>query len=143
MTMGLSGLNFCFGCGKDNSIGLHLENRYIGNRSHIEFEARTEYCGHPGLLHGGITGILFDEVMFYAIARSGTEAVTLKMTINYSSPALEGDHLICEAWIENQEGRKIDVVAIITEKNSGRVIAESKGKYLKVDLQKVLNKYKV
>ena len=39
--METTNLNNCFGCGKDNPIGLHLKNRYIGNKSHIEFEVIT------------------------------------------------------------------------------------------------------
>jgi uncharacterized protein (TIGR00369 family) len=136
--METTSLNHCFGCGKDNPIGLHLKNTYISEKSHIEFKVNPEYCGHPGLLHGGVTCILFDEVMFYAVARLGIETVTLTITIDYKSPALEGHHLICEAWIKKHDGRKIDVVAIINDSETGRVIAEGKGKYLEVDLQKVL-----
>lgn len=140
MVMETTNLNNCFGCGKDNSIGLHLRNSYIGEKSHIEFEVKAQYCGHPGLMHGGITGILFDEVMFYAIARSGIEAVTLNMNIEYISPALEGHILICEGEIENHDGRKIDVVAVINDAATGKLIAKAKGKFLVVDLNKVLNR---
>jgi uncharacterized protein (TIGR00369 family) len=131
-------LNRCYGCGKDNPIGLQLRNNYIGEKSHIEFEVKRDYCGHLGLLHGGVIGILFDEVMFHAIARLGIEIVTLSITIDYKNPALEGHHLICEAWIEKHDGRKIDIVAAIIDSETGKVIAESKGKYLEVDLKKVL-----
>jgi uncharacterized protein (TIGR00369 family) len=131
-------LNRCYGCGQDNPIGLKLKNKYIGEKSQIEFKVKHDYCGHPGLLHGGVVGILFDEVMFHAIARLGIEIVTLSITIDYKNPALEGHQLICEAWIEKHDGRKIDVVAVIIDSETGRVIAESKGKYLEVDLKKVL-----
>lgn len=131
-------LSRCFGCGKDNPVGLHLVNTYIDDRAHIEFEVKSDYCGHPGLLHGGVIGILFDEVMFYAIARLGIQSVTLNMTIDYKSPALMGRFLICEAWITGQEGRKIDVAAVITDRDTGRVIAESTGKYLEVDMKKFM-----
>jgi uncharacterized protein (TIGR00369 family) len=136
--MKTTNLNNCFGCGKDNPIGLHLKNSYIGEKSHIQFEVKTQYCGHPGLMHGGVTGILFDEVMFYAIARLGIETVTLTMNIEYISPALEGHILICEAELENHDGRKIDVVAEINDAETGKLIGKAKGKFLEVDLDKVL-----
>ena len=90
-------------------------------------------------MHGGVTCILFDEVMFYAIAKLEIKAVTLTMTIDYISPALEGHILICEAEIDNHYGRKIDVVAEISDAKTGKLIAKAKGKFLEVDIQKVLN----
>ncbi len=138
MVMEDTNLNNCFGCGKDNPIGLQLENSYVGEKSHIEFEVRPPYCGYPGLMHGGVTGVLFDEVMFHAIARLDIETVTLNMNIDYVGPALEGHLLICEAEIENHEGRKIDVVAQINDAATGKLIAKAKGKFLQVDLKKVL-----
>lgn len=136
--MEIINLNRCYGCGKDNPIGLHLRNNYVGEKSHIEFVVKRDYCGHPGLLHGGVIGILFDEAMFHATDRLGIDIVTLTITIDYKNPALEGHQLICEAWIEKHDGRKIDVVAVINDGETGKVIAESKGKYLEVDLKKVL-----
>ena len=134
----MTSLNQCYGCGKDNPIGLHLQNTYFGEKSQMKFEVRNEYCGYPGLMHGGITGILFDEVMFYAIARLGIQAVTLNINIDYKKPALAGNILISEAWIEKKDDKKIDVAAIITDSESGRIIAECKGRFLEVDLEKVL-----
>ena len=51
----------------------------------------------------------FDEAMFYAIKKVGIVTVTVSMTVDYVSPGLEGHLLICEAEIEKQEGRRIDV----------------------------------
>ena len=55
----------------------------------------TEYIGHPGLLHGGGTCVLYDEVMFHAIARNDIVAVIAKITVYYRSPALVDDLLVC------------------------------------------------
>lgn len=137
--MEIGSLRYCFGCGKENPVGLHLENKYIGDKSHIEFEVKKEYCGHPGLLHGGVTCIIFDELMFWVIARLSLETVTLSMTVDYKNPALEGDALFGEAWIEKRNGRKVDVRAIIIEQKTGKIIAEAKGKYLEVDLARLLD----
>lgn len=132
-------LDNCFGCGKDNPIGLHLNITYVENRSHIEFEVGTYHCGYPGLMHGGLIGMLFDEAMFYAIKKLGIVTVTVAMTIDYISPGLEGHMLICEAEIDNQDGRRIDVIAEIKDAKNGKLIAKAKGKFLEVDLKKVLN----
>lgn len=132
-------LDNCFGCGKDNPIGLHLNNTYVENKSHIEFEVNANHCGYPGLMHGGLTGMLFDEAMFYAIKKSGIITVTVSMTIDYISPGLEGHMLICEAEIDNIDGRRIDVAGEIKDTENGKLIAMASGRFLEVDLKRLLN----
>jgi acyl-coenzyme A thioesterase PaaI-like protein len=92
-----------FGCGADNPVGLGLRKEYNGNKAHIEFIVKPEYTGYPGLMHGGVTCVLFDEVMYHAIARKDIVVVIAKMTVDYRSPALVGDLLVCEAEIVKQE----------------------------------------
>jgi uncharacterized protein (TIGR00369 family) len=133
-------LSRCFGCGRENPKGLHLVNSYHGERSHIEFDVGADHCGHPGLMHGGITCVLFDEAMFHAIARTVKEAVTLTMTVDYKGPAMEGHHLICEAWIVGREGRKIDVAAEMVDGGTGDIVAEARGSYLEVDVERMLGR---
>ncbi|HPP36323.1 MAG TPA: PaaI family thioesterase [Clostridiales bacterium] len=137
--MDIVNIHNCYGCGKDNPVGLRLNISHIGDKSHIEFEVKPQYCGYPGVLHGGLAAVLFDEAMFHAIAKSGIEAVTASMSIEYISPAFEGHILVCEGEIENRDGRKIDVVATLTDKASGRIIAKARGRFLEVDLKKVLD----
>ncbi len=132
----------CFGCGKDNPVGLRLNIRHIGDKSHFEFEVKPQYCGYPGVLHGGIFAVLFDEAMFHAIAKSGIEAVTVSMDIDYVSPAFEGHILVCEGEVEKRDGRKIDVIATLTDAASGKLIAKARGRFLEVDLNKVLDRNK-
>ncbi|HEY3421475.1 MAG TPA: PaaI family thioesterase [Methanomassiliicoccales archaeon] len=128
----------CFGCGKDNPIGLHLKKEYRGNKAHIEFSVKPEYTGYPGLMHGGVTCVLFDEVMYHAVARNETVAVIAKMTVDYRSPALVGDLLICEAEVVRREGRKIDVYATIVNGTTNVLVAEAKGLFIEVDLGKLV-----
>lgn len=78
--------------------------------------------------------------MFYVIAKSGIEAVTVNINIEYISHALEGHILICKGEVESHNGRKIDVVAAIYDAASGKLIAKAKGRFLEVDLNKVLNR---
>lgn len=128
----------CFGCGADNPSGLHLKKDYRGNKAHIEFMVKPEYTGYPGLMHGGITCVLFDEVMYHAIARNDIVAVIAKMTVDYRSPALVGDLLVCEAEIVKREGRKIDAAATIVNARTDSLVAEAKGLFVQVDLDKLL-----
>lgn len=139
MVMDIVNINNCYGCGKDNPVGLRLNISHIGDKSHIEFEVKPQYCGYPGVLHGGLAAVLFDEAMFHAIAKSGIEAVTASMNIEYISPAFEGHILECEGEIENRDGRKIDVSATLADAASGKLVARARGIFLEVDLKKVLD----
>lgn len=128
----------CFGCGVDNPVGLHLEKRYVGDKARIDFTVEPEYTGFSGLMHGGVTCILFDEVMFHAIAKKEIVAVIAKMTVDYRSPALVGDRLVCESQIVKQEGRKIEVAATIVNGKTKAIVAEGKGLFIEVDLEKLI-----
>lgn len=131
-------LSHCYGCGTENPSGLHLKKTFDGNKVRIEFIVGPEYAGYPGLMHGGVTCILFDEVMFHVIARKEVVAVIANMNVDYRSPALVGDLLICEAWIVKHEGRKIDVEAKIVNGKTNSTIAEARGLFIEVDLNKLL-----
>lgn len=139
--MNLSAYSHCYGCGKDNPIGLRLKISYAGDKSHIEFVVKPEYCGYPGIMHGGVTGTLLDEVMFYAVAQTGLETVTTSMSIDYRSPALVDETLICEGWIEKREGKQIEVAARITVQGSGRVTATARGKFLEYSFEVLLARH--
>jgi uncharacterized protein (TIGR00369 family) len=131
-------ISHCFGCGADNPKGLHLKKTNNGDRARIEFVVRPEYAGYPGLMHGGVTCILFDEVMFHAVAKKDVVAVIANINVDYRGPALVGDVLICEAWIVKHEGRKIEVEASIMNGRTNSLVAEGKGLFIEVDLDKLL-----
>ena len=53
---------FCFVCGLENPIGLHL-NFYETSPGEVtvDFTPPEHYQGYPGLLHGGIVASILDE----------------------------------------------------------------------------------
>lgn len=140
--MEIANLDRCFGCGKDNPVGLQLEITYVNDKSHIEFVVGPEHCGYPGIMHGGAIATLFDEVMFHAVKRLGVKAVTTSMTIDFKSPALEGRRLVSEAWVKNRysEGGKIEVEAVVTDSVTGKVVAKGRGRFVEIDFKKLLEK---
>lgn len=133
-------LSHCYGCGAENPIGFHLRKSYVGERAHIEFEVRPEHNSYPGLMHGGITCVLMDEGMYHAIARLGIEAVTVSLTVDYTNPAMVGQHLVCEGWVQERDGRNIEVRAVIVDGKTGRAIAEGRGRYLEIDLERFMKR---
>ena len=130
----------CFGCGAENPHGLHLQNTYVDGKARIVFTVDENHTGYPGLLHGGVTCALLDEAMFYAVLALDVETVTTEMTVRYLKPAKLDHTLICEAWVELREGRKIETRAVIRDQADDMRIAEAHGKYLEVDLARLLQK---
>ena len=100
-------LSHCYGCGAENPKGFHLKKAYAGDRSRIEFDVLPEHSSYPGLMHGGVTCVLMDEAMYHAVARLGLEAVTTSLTVECMSPALVGQHLVCEAWVVERKAHRV------------------------------------
>ncbi|NLT37404.1 MAG: PaaI family thioesterase [Methanomassiliicoccus sp.] len=130
----------CYGCGQENPIGFRLKYSFVDERSHIEFDIGPEHCGYPGLMHGGVTCVLFDEAMYHVIARTVPGVVTVTMAVDYKSPGFEGHRLICEAWVEKREGRRIEVYSTLIDAHTKKVVAEARAVYQKVDLSKIVGR---
>ncbi len=134
-------LSHCYGCGAENPKGFHLKKAYAGDRSRIEFDVLPEHSSYPGLMHGGVTCVLMDEAMYHAVARLGIEAVTTSLTVEFKSPALVGQHLVCEAWVVEREGKRIEVRAALVEAGSGAAIADGRGSFQEIDLDRFMRKH--
>lgn len=135
--MDKSALHLCYGCGKDNPAGMQVVIAAAGGgMSRVEYRVKAEYCGHPGILHGGLFGVLFDEAMYHAVAEPGIDFVTLSLAIEYKSPARENRLLICEGREESRNGRKREVSAVLRDMETGKLLAEGRGMYLRADLNK-------
>jgi len=133
----------CYVCGPDNKAGLHLKNRYIDGKSHMEFTPDENMIGlvtrKSSLMHGGFTSMLFDEVMTYVLMGQGFETVTLNMSIDYVSPAWTGHHMTAEGWIERREGKKIWTAAEIIDDETGETVAKATGLYYRVNLSEFID----
>jgi uncharacterized protein (TIGR00369 family) len=82
---------------------------FVGGRIFSKYIARREHEGYDGILHGGITASLLDELMGELVQRQGIYAVTGELTVRYIVPVQTGEELTCSAEIKNVEGRKIKV----------------------------------
>ena len=95
----------CFGCGRENPFGLHLEwfNNYEKQEVETTFELDDKYCSYPGTVHGGIVATILDETSGRAILLNNDFAhlmVTLKMEVVYkrtqSPNLLDGPRITLE-----------------------------------------------
>jgi hypothetical protein len=66
----------CFVCGAENPAGLRLRIHRDGTDAVARFTPAEVCQGYPDRLHGGIVGLLIDEMLVYAGAPHGMWAMT-------------------------------------------------------------------
>lgn len=117
------GYGGCFGCGSQNPIGLKLKFQRDISGSRAEFTATEHYQGWPGYLHGGIAGLLLDEVMSNAAAAGGVPCVTAKYETRLKKLIPINQPLTISARITRRTRKVIECVSEITLRD-GTVAAE-------------------
>lgn len=117
-------LAMCFGCGRDNPIGLKLDFKRDNKTAKAEFTPEKSHQGWSGIVHGGIIGCLLDEAMGYATYFEGIVCLTAKMELRIRRPALVGEPLIITSSITKKTRRLVETQAAIALKD-GTPVAES------------------
>jgi uncharacterized protein (TIGR00369 family) len=118
---------YCFGCGRNNPIGLKLRFTRDGDSVHTEFTPDRAHQGWPGLLHGGILGTLLDEAMSNAAYATGSTCLTASINIRLRQPVRVEVPLVITARVTRHRKRLIETAGEIRLKD-GTVIAESTAK---------------
>ena len=70
----------------------------------------THVNGHGGVVHGGIQGMMFDDIMGWGcdeLLPAGKIPVTANLNVNYRAAVKEGSKVRLEAYLEKWEGRKL------------------------------------
>lgn len=115
------GTNLCFGCSRDNPVGLHLdffmrEDGCVCTR----FTPNLFHQGYNGILHGGLVATILDELMANHLLKLGYQAVTARLEVRFRKPIPIGQELLCvsrllkerppyfklEAWAELPTGER-------------------------------------
>ncbi len=115
--------HMCFGCGKDNPIGLKLKFKWDGKEARAEFISDNNHQGWPGYVHGGILMCLLDEAFGYTSMYSGFNNVTARVQVRLKRMALVGEPLVITCRIASRNKRLIETEATVSSKD-GTVIAE-------------------
>ena len=74
-------------------------------RAESDFHLGAAYEGPPGLVHGGVTSLILDQMLGQAVGASGRPGMTGTLTIVYRRPTPLGD-LRCEAWVDRHDDVK-------------------------------------
>lgn len=132
--MAKGGDDYCFGCGRNNPIGLHLNFQPDGEKVSATKILSREYQGYHDVVHGGIVSLLLDEAMGNYIQKFyDRQAMTGRIEIRYRHPTPVEQELKISAW---QESRRKNVLAMkaAVETADGTITAEATSKFVLVSL---------
>lgn len=122
--------NYCFACGRDNPIGLHLDfseqdGKYVAVKT-----LPKEFQSYNGILHGGIVTTLLDEAMGGMLyEKEGAPALTAKLEVRYHHPTPIGEELTIVGWEESRRRNMVNMQAEI-KLADGTVTAEASAKMM-------------
>ena len=103
----------CFGCGTLHPTGLHLV-AYAGEGLDItaQFTVTKDHQGAPGLAHGGLLSLAFDEALGKLMWLLRAPAVTGRLETDFIKPVPMGTTLYITAEITGQVNRKVYCSAV-------------------------------
>jgi acyl-coenzyme A thioesterase PaaI-like protein len=106
------------------------EHQSVTEDGHLVYrlELGAGHEGPPGLVHGGVTAMILDQLLGDAAAAAGTPGMTGRLTVHYRRPTPLGE-LAFEAWTERVEGRKSFVRGQVTGPD-GTVTVEAEALFI-------------
>jgi len=99
----------CFACGRDNPIGLHLDDFTLdAGVVCARFDPRPQYRGTEGSLHGGVAATALDEMLVWAgILTLRVMSVTGTLDLRYRKPAGMDTTFTVRGWVDERRGRRL------------------------------------
>jgi acyl-coenzyme A thioesterase PaaI-like protein len=123
----------CFGCGLANLFGLQLEVEPDGERRVSgRFFVKQDHQGPPGFAHGGMIATALDEAMALLVHDARVPALTSRLELDLLGPVPVGSFPSVAAWVEADEGRRIDLAAELRGERD-EVLARAHGIFVRVD----------
>ncbi|HEX2952970.1 MAG TPA: PaaI family thioesterase [Bacillota bacterium] len=127
---------YCYACGKENPVGLHLTFHYEPDGSvNTVFTPEKTHQGYAEVVHGGILATLADESMAHVLIARGIAAMTARLEVAYKRPARVGEPLKVIARLESEEKRLLRLVCQIFNQE-GQTLVETKAVFLRQKAEK-------
>lgn len=119
----------CFVCGENNPFGLKLKFFLDGEKVYTEYIPTETYQGWPGILHGGITSTILDEVMSQCVQTLGYNGLTARLEVRYRNSIPVNSKVRFEAWITRRKGPLFEIEgrAVLED---GKTAAEAKSRFM-------------
>ncbi|MDA2962851.1 MAG: PaaI family thioesterase [Actinomycetota bacterium] len=131
----------CFGCGQLHPTGLHLV-AFVGANLDItaQFTVNENHQGAPGLAHGGLISLAFDEALGKLMWLLRAPAVTARLETDFLKPVPMGSTLHISAKITGQVKRKVYTTAEgRLNTPDGPVVVRAAALYVIVPMEHFLN----
>jgi uncharacterized protein (TIGR00369 family) len=125
--MKLEDRHWCFGCGENNPIGLHLKFTKIPQGVKTVFIPEQKYEGYREITHGGIISALLDETLAWMCLEYSPRMMTISLEIKFFRPVRTGKPVTIEATLTRLTKRYVYGIAK-TVSSDGRLLAQAKGK---------------
>ncbi|SNQ51482.1 Thioesterase superfamily protein [Frankia canadensis] len=125
----------CFGCSPHNQHGLRLRFTHHGDGLRTTFRLGRPYESYPGVVHGGLLGVIADEIMGNLIVlRTGQIPFTTGMRLRYVHPVAVGGDYECVARVrDDSTGTLLHAESDIRTRD-GEVVATATASYRTVSL---------
>lgn len=110
--------SMCFACGEQNPIGLKLKFEQVDDVTvRTTFVPQDFHQSWPGIMHGGLTATIADEVMGRCVNALGYAGVTARMELRYKRAVPLGEPVTFEAVMVGKRLPIIDlkVKAILSD----------------------------
>ena len=129
----LSDDRWCFACGEKNPAGLKLVFSAAPDGAlRASFSFRKEHLGYEGIVHGGLIGLVLDEIMLNLAWRMGLRAVTAALDLRFREAVRVGERVEFTGRITGRKGRLV-LAEAEARSPDGALVAEAKAKCLLVD----------
>ena len=120
----------CFGCGKDNPMGLHLHFRTDENGCYTSFVPQPVHQSYDGRMHGGLISTLLDETMGnYPYMYEHKVAYTARLEVRFRQPVRIGERIDVITKVKRRKGMLLDMTGQVIRED-GTVAAEADGKLM-------------
>jgi acyl-coenzyme A thioesterase PaaI-like protein len=131
MTTGVLAFPNCYVCGCDNPEGLHVAFQPDGpDACRAQYTARSEHCGWPGIVHGGLLFTLMDEALGWALVYAGLQGVTARGDFRFAAPATVGMPLAVTGRVLARRGKVVQACAEIRDASDVLIAEMSASLYL-------------
>jgi hypothetical protein len=116
----------CFVCGVANPHGLHLRVHRDGTDAVARYAPAEHQEGYPGRFHGGLVGLLVDEMLVYAGAPHDLWGMTARVEYRLRRAISFDDELALRGRLTQQSARGFRAEVTIHLLN-GELAAEGEG----------------
>ena len=125
----------CFGCGRENPIGLRLEFTADSDFVTASFIPGSAHQGFGGIVHGGIISAVLDEAMAWATAHAGFWAMSGDIRVRFRRPLSVAEPALVTERVSGVSGRIVTTVNSLVLASNQSPVATATATFVKVSAE--------